>query len=69
MCSLVAFPVPAARYKPRRPRWALRVTLEPGTTAMTHIGKWNTSAARVSAGWRRSAMNNTPPDSRRKGPQ
>ena len=50
MCSLVAFPVLAARYKPRRPRWAVRVTLEPGTTAMTHIGKWNSSTGK-SVGW------------------
>jgi len=32
------------------------------TTGMTHIAIWNTSTARPSTGWKRSATNNTKPD-------
>jgi hypothetical protein len=46
MGSLLAFPVLAARYKPWGLRWAVRVTLEPYTTAMRHISKWNSSTGK-----------------------
>ena len=69
MCSLLAFRSPQHATNPGTRGGAVRVTLEPGATAMTHIGKWNSATAIVSAGWRRSAMNSIPPDSRRKGPQ
>ena len=50
MCSLLAFRSSQHATNPGAPRWAVRVTLEPGTTAMTHIGKWNSSTGK-SVGW------------------
>jgi len=49
MCSLLAFRSSQHATNPGAPRWAVRVTLEPGATVMRHIGKWNSSTARVSA--------------------